>query len=418
LRQKVRSILTMVAIVLAVALVILGHSGVNGAMETMMSGLFEQTGHVRIRNAGYAKQERLDPLGYTIKGWRDKRAKLQAIEGVTAVAPRTQFGMMVQYTDESTIVEVLDEVDESKLSDDEIFGRKVTEMTVGRAVLPSVERTIQSLERWLVQGDYFSGDDAAEVMIGAELASRLGVKAGATLQLISYRDGISDATVLLVGIFDSGNVIMNKMVYATHPVAESLLNLNDQVTELIIFGTSSAQADALLSQIDDAGLALGMEIQPWHQIGMFRTIIPINNYFAGLLAFILIVVAAAGLLNTMMMSVLERQREIGVIMALGLKRRSVVKIIAMEAGIFAIAGSVLGSILGGLVTLYFGSHGLTLTSEQTKQMPFAIQGDLHAVLTVEAFVYGIAVGLIVSMLASFGPALKASGLSPVEAMRR
>jgi len=407
-----------VAIVLAVALVILGHGFVKGAMETMMSGLFEQTGHVRLRHVEYAKKERLDPLGYAIEDWREKSEQIRDIPGVVAVAPRTQFGMMIQYTDESTIIEISDDVDESELSDDEIFGRKVTEMAAGRAITPSVERKIQSLESWVMEGTYFTGDEAREVLIGKDLARRLGVKAGDSLQLVSYRQGISDATVTLVGVFDSGNIIMNKMVYATHPVAEDLLNLDNQVTELVVFGSTSSEADGLLAAMGGQPFTTGMEVEAWYEIGMFRSIIPINNYFSGLLALILIVVAAAGLLNTMMMSVLERQKEIGVIMALGLKRRHVVQVIAMEAGIFAVIGSAIGGVIGGVATWYFTHNGIALTAEQTEQMPFAIQGDIHAVLTPEAFVYGIAVGLIVSMLASFGPALKASGLSPVEAMRR
>ena len=123
--------------------------------------------------------------------------------------------------------------------------------------------------------------------------------------------------------------------------AEVLLDMHDEVTELLVFGEEFEKSGALLEAIEGAGLADGIATARWENIGLMRSMTPLFDGIMALLLFAILLVAGAGLLNTMLMSVLERQREIGVLLALGLSRPKIVGSIVSEAGIFALAGSAI-----------------------------------------------------------------------------
>ena len=120
----------------------------------------------------------------------------------------------------------------------------------------------------------------------------------------------------------------------------------------------------------------------------------------------------------MLMTVLERQKEIGVLMALGLSRRQVVTAIVLEALVFGLIGSAIGALLGCGASFYFAEHGMTFSKEEVQNMPFQMAEKLAPMLTPDAVIMGVSIGLCVAVFGSLGPSLRASGIRPVEALRR
>src|SRR4051812_18585105 len=103
-RQHGRSLLTGVAMVMAVALVIVGTTLIDGMWAHIVEEYIVHTGHVRVRHPSYDKLSRFEPLEYTVGGLGRRIADLEAIPGVVRVLPRLRFGVMLQYTDLSTVV--------------------------------------------------------------------------------------------------------------------------------------------------------------------------------------------------------------------------------------------------------------------------------------------------------------------------
>lgn len=414
-RHRIRTALTTVAVVLAVGLIIVANALLDGMNTHVFQQFTVQTGHVRVQHEAYERESRFGALDYTVDKRRERQAAMEAVAGVTRVQARIRFGAMLQSTDLSTIIHDPD-VDEETLTDEQIFGRKVIEMGPAVAIQPSRER--EGLESRLVQGSYFSSDAAPEVLIGVELAKRLGVKPGDSIELLTQRHGLADMSAQVVGVFDFGHRMTNRAVYVPLERAEELLEMADHATELLVFGEDYKQSAELLAALEKSGQVEGLAATRWQEIGMMRSVSKLFDGLLGLLLFAILMVAGAGLLNTMLMSVLERQREIGVLLALGMSRAKIVTAIVSEAVLFALIGSALGVLLGVAGAWPLVQTGLELGADATAAMPVPVSETIHADLTVIAVVRAALIGVFVAIGGALGPALSATRVSPVAAMRK
>ena len=129
-------------------------------------------------------------------------------------------------------------------------------------------------------------------------------------------------------------------------------------------------------------------------------------------------VAGVGLLNALLMTVLERQKEIGVLLALGLSRMRVVSAILIEAAIIGFIGTAIGLVAGLIGSRYLVTTGIDLGEDAFSGMAFALDSIVYGVLTTTGVVRAGVLGLVVAIVGALWPALKASGVRPVEAMRK
>lgn len=307
-RHPTRSVLTTFAVVVSVAMLLVGHAVLAGLRAHIVAEFAKQTGDVRLRHPDYERESRFEPLEYNLGGFNELREKLEKVPGVRRVMGRIQFRVMVQYTDESTIVPDSAGIPEDKLTDEQIFGRKIVEFAPAIAFEPEAEREVARLNDRIVDGHYFSADDANEVILGADLARRLGIKSGVDVQIVSYRKGVSDTGAKVVGIVDYANRFANRLAHLPLKVASKLLEMPDEVTEVLILGPNLEAAPRLKSALQASGLVDNYEVRAWSEIGMARLVSAIFNLVLTILLAFIVTVAGVNLLNTMMMTVLERQR--------------------------------------------------------------------------------------------------------------
>jgi ABC-type lipoprotein release transport system permease subunit len=417
-RHRLRTTFTTLAVAFAVGLVVVGNTFIAGLAEHTLAEFTRFTGHVELRHKDYQKQWRFKPLDYNVAGFSALREKLLTVDGVKAVLGRVDFNVMLQFTDESTIVPEDKVVDESTLTDDQIFGRKVVEFAPALGVEADYERTQNKLDKRLKTGAFFTGDGKGQIVIGVELARRLGATVGSKLELVSFREGIMDAAVTVVGIMDSGSKIENRLCYVPLPLAMQLVDLQDRVTQVQVFGDSYKNSASLLASLKDSGFVSDYAAKQWNEIGIFRTIVALFSVVISMMLGAIIIVAVVGLLNTMLMTVLERQREIGVLMALGVSRRRVVAGFLMEAILFGLVGSIVGGIGGLLGSLPLVYGGVTLGAENMRSLPMALNPTIYGILTPNAIVWAVATGFVVALLGALWPAFRASAVQPLEAMRK
>lgn len=415
-RQRGRSLLTVLAVGLAVGLVIVGTTLIEGLVNNFLEEYARNTGHVRVRHPRYDQLSRFEPLEYTVTESAARERALAALPGAVAVLPRIRFGMMLQYTDTSTIVPNDAGVPESELTDEQIFGRKTLELASCTAIDPDKERARSKLESQLVRGRWFSAA-ADEIIVGIELAERLSIDVGKTLELISFRDGLRDTSARVVGVFDSGNRLINRGSIVPVAAARALLDLPDQATELLVFAPSLSESRQLLQELRSHPSTTELALAEWRSIGIMRTVTVLFRVVFGALTIAILVVAVAGLLNTMLMNVLERRREIGVLLALGLSRPRIIAAIVLEATTLAAIGAAVGALLGVSGSLYLVHHGIELGSG-TENLPVAVGDVIYGRLTALNVVRAVALGGMTAVLGALWPAWKASKLNPVDAMRR
>ncbi len=162
-----------------------------------------------------------------------------------------------------------------------------------------------------------------------------------------------------------------------------------------------------------------VEVLPWYMVEpFFRQFIQLDDAFFYIIVLILFIVISVGILNTVMMSVFERVREFGVMMALGTKPRQVVRLVMQESTALALLGVALGAVLGSAATILFAHTGIDLSRYAAGASALGITTTvIHPVLTPQnLIVSGLSVVLVVLLVALY-PAFKAAGLRPVEAIR-
>jgi ABC-type antimicrobial peptide transport system permease subunit len=245
----------------------------------------------------------------------------------------------------------------------------------------------------LVEGKRITGNH--QIMLGRMMSEAMSLGVGDTLEL-------SGSRYKVVGIYESGVSWEEMGGILSQRDAQSFLGRPRKVSLYMVKVNNSSQAEALVSRINH-------EIPEVHAAlsGEFVSQMPdINNVNAllGSISFLAILVGGVGVLNTMLMAVLERTREIGVLRALGWRRRRILRMILTEALLLGLLGGLLGILIAfGLV------WSLNLIP--------VYSGILQSRWDLEIFIRAISVALALGLLGGLYPALRATRLQPVEALR-
>ena len=253
------------------------------------------------------------------------------------------------------------------------------------------------------QGRRFQ-DDAAEVMLGDLLSESLGKKAGDTLDL-------QGTTFQIVGVFHGGSALEAGAVIMPLGQMQRLSGMDGKVTAFHVRLKPAKPGESAEEHMHRAQAAIekalpGLKAVPAMERASNNQLVVLAHAVAWGTSAIALLVAALGIANTMAMSVFERTREIGVLRALGWRRRRVMLLILMEA-----AG--LG-LVGGLVGLLVGWGGLQVLAAipQTAGIVSGASGIAWGTM-VEA----LGISILVGVVAGIAPAYRGARLSPVEAMR-
>lgn len=288
------------------------------------------------------------------------------------------------------------------------------------AVEPEKERRLTDMAGYIKEGTYLQ-DGTKGVVMGRKIAKRLDVRLGEKVVLMAQAsDGSMGADVFrLVGIHETGSESFDgQMVWIPLKAMQDLLVRPGQVNQLAAKLKDIEQAGAVAADLD-AKLGPGeIGALSWRKID--REIIGIQAFQDGLLTIVLAVVfaiVALGILNTQLMSLFERVREFGVLMAIGARPRWIVKLLIMESALLGFVGTLFGLAVGSSMIWYFGRAGLALPVGDAFKyfLPFPTVIYLKPAWGMHAF--ACATVFVVTLLATLPPALRAGRLKPAEALR-
>lgn len=289
-------------------------------------------------------------------------------------------------------------------------------------VQPAAESGVSSLPGLVAQGRFLADDQAAEIVVGSVMARNLRVAVGDELTLLgSGRDGSFAAGVVVVaGIFESGSADMDRS-FAEVPLGwfQDTFSMGDH-------GHSIAIAVDALDQVEAAGRALQpllaerpeLAAPDWNELHPgLRQAIQTDLSSAWFMYGVLIILVSFSVLNTQLMSVLERTHEFGVIAALGVRPRRLAALVMLETVLMALIGLILGLLLGWLVAEYFQVNGFSYPGMAEVAERFNLPGKMYPSVTPFSMLLGPLVVFAFCLLAALYPALRLLRLRPVEAMR-
>lgn len=246
--------------------------------------------------------------------------------------------------------------------------------------------------------------NGANTVIGVELAKDLGVTVGDKLRLIAM-DGRNDLATI-AGIFDIGNRDLNKRwVYTSIKLAQSLLDLPGGITEIDLRVTDLFQAETTARQL---AAQTGLVADSWMQTNaQLLTALKSQSMSNNLIRFFVTAIVAVGIASVLVVSVVQKQKEIGILRAMGASPRRIMAVFLLQGGIYGGVGSALGVGLS-LALLQFFSK---VTRNADGSLLVSPELDLSVVLGA------CALALLVGLLAAALPARRAARLDPVQAIR-
>jgi len=289
-------------------------------------------------------------------------------------------------------------------------------------VEPEFEPKVSNIPGLIEEGRYLDEPSAYDIVIGSVLARNLRVSVGDEITILgSGVDGSFAAAVLNVaGIFRSGVKEIDRNI-AEIPLAtfQEIFFMNGAGHQVVIMAPSLGAVPELQARVEAAISGDGdLVVQDWDalQPGL-KQMIQADMSSAFFMYGILVILVAFSVLNTQLMSVLERTHEFGVVMALGMKPGRLGRLVMLETAMMGMLGLVLGAIAGAALTIWLGIRGYTIPGMEEMAAQFNLPGRIYPQATVLSTLIGPTVVFLFCLLASVYPAWRLRRLHPVEAMR-
>jgi putative ABC transport system permease protein len=396
LRNKRRTLLTALAIMFGAAAIIVLDGFGNGFVKNIIeSVVLSKIGPVQIFHKGYIGSD--DPLKLSLKEDPALLSRIAQVPGVTAVAPRISFDGMISNGSESTMF-MADAIDPE------------LEYKVCPKRLTRVARGSQPLQTGR-EGD---------ALIGKTLAESMGATLGATLvmQAAGPHASTNALDIEVSGFLPTYNIAESKRLATVRlKFAQEILRMKGQVTQYVVGVADLQKTDQVAAQVraalssnpQEAGL---YQVTTWHELDpatKMRT--QSMDYVLGFVALVLFLLVATGIVNTMLMSVYERVREIGTMLAVGVRRRQVMALFMYEALALGSLSAIAGTAIGFLIVQAIARKGVTMVPPGGDQITIYPYSQGRFLLIVIGF------SIVGTVLSALYPAWKAARLRPVDALR-
>jgi putative ABC transport system permease protein len=391
-RNRRRTLITLAALFVGVGVMVSMRGLLNGLQRALVSNVADgNTGAVQVHRKGYLKNVVSTPLSLDFPV-AEVLERVRGVPHVAAAAARIQFAGMVSAGDRTLFMAAfaLDPVAEPR-------------------VTPLRHNVFTPETRFLEQGAAGNG-----IVLTAALARAVGLRVGDEAALLAPdRDGVlSGEPVRVAGLM---NLALpgaeHKLGLVPLGLAQKLLKMEGRATEVAI-AVNPVERTAEVQRALADRLGDGYEVHTWAEVAFFaRQAMERQNYVIKLIAYAFLLLMLLGVANTMLMSVVERTREIGTMMAVGVRRSRILLLFLFEALTIGAAGGATGAAAGAAVVAWLGRRGITFRFFGG-QVPFVL-----APFTTPAYLGQVLLmATLGAGLFALYPALRASRLRPVEAL--
>ena len=390
-RQGKRTVFTGLSMLVGFVLACFFIGWADGTYNNIIDGFTRnRLGHIQIHKQGYLD----DPSLYkTIEDPKGLAGELEKTDHIDSWTPRIYAAGLVSAGEQSA------------------GGRII-------GIDPEQENRTTGIAGRLVDGEFFTGA-SNQAVIGKTLATVLEAEIGEQLIIVSQAaDGsIANDLYRIIALIDTGDPGLNRSgVYLSLSDAQTLFVLPAQVHEIAVTVDNLNRVQEVTNNLSRRLSGSGLEVDPWQVFASeFYKAMQADKNGMYLSLLVVVIVVAITILNTVLMSVLERQKEYGVLRAVGTRPGRIVGMVVTETALLAAASIVLGSILGFLLNLYFSRHGIALANPiEWGSVQFRyMKGEINA----RSFYLPTLTVTVTSLLVCLPPALKAARTEPAETMR-
>ena len=285
---------------------------------------------------------------------------------------------------------------------------------------PVLERSLNAVGSEIAEGRNLEDVNDGGVIIGRKLADRLDTEIGKRIVLMSQDpdNEIADRGYRIVGLFEANlEQVEESFVFVAKATLQKMLRIEDQVTEIAVLASDYRNLEALTEQV--TGLAgENVEVLPWQQLNSYLgSMLKVMDGFVLVWMIVIFLALSFGLVNTLVMAVFERVREIGLMLALGMRPSNILGQIIVESSLLLVFGLILGNVLAWASVVPL-QDGIDISAVAQGMEMFGASSILYPELELKDVITANVVVLVLGFLASLSPAWRASRYEPIEAITK
>lgn len=392
-RHRRRSVFTLLAVALGLALLLTMHGLISGmTADSLANSIRLRTGHVQIRPASF-QEDQLSLQAKDLLANPDALvAQAKALSEVKAAAPVLWSSAILNTFDQSAGLQ--------------LFG------------IDTASPLYDPIRSGVVTGAWLAPDDREGILIGRLLADSLGVGVGQKVNLtLVNSDGRPDeGTFTIRGLFSTGIPSYDQSaVFMPLDKARAFTGTSGQASLIMILLNNQDDADKVAAALRGPAVS----VLTWSDLNkVFIDLMQTATSFYVILDFIVILIVAVIIVNTLLMSVFERVREMGILAALGMKGGQIRWMFLLEAATLGAIGIAVGLVLGAAGVAYLATTGIPIGDKMAAVAGsnFALRSTMFGRFDASSFISLSLATLIVVLLASLYPAWYAARLEPIDAL--
>jgi putative ABC transport system permease protein len=394
-RQGKRTWLTVGAMIFSNSLLVFSISLQFGSYQMMIDNSLQAfSGHIQLQHPSYLEQPK---MRYAIDNIADRAQRLRDELDLSSISARATGFALASSQDRSYGLQIL-------------------------GVDARHEPLVSTLPGLIRRGRYLEPGAREEIVIGSVLARNLRIDIGDELSFLGsgFDNSFAAGVVTVVGIFESGNADLDRSVAQVNlAYFQDSFAMGGAGHSIVIRAPQVDAVDSLMTRLKvELQGSETVVARDWNELQPgLRQAIRADMASAWFMYAVLIVLVAFSVLNTQLMSVLERTREFGTMMALGLRPARLARLVMLETGMMTSLGLVLGIGLGALITAYLSVVGFSYPGMAEMSVKFNLPERMYPEISALSLGLGPLVVACGSLLAAIYPALRLNRLLPIEAMR-
>jgi ABC-type lipoprotein release transport system permease subunit len=395
-RNTRRTIITIAALTVAATAMVWFRALIDGMMEDIVaSNIQNGMGHVVVQPTGFEKNPLVDKYLHDPK---PMESVVAAEPMVKAWSPRIEARGLASSPENSMGTS--------------IYG-----------VEPQMEKGISAYYKVMTGGDWFQSADENGVIIGTKMAEVLNVDLGDLIAVLvqNLKGEVAAEAYPVVGIMHTGMPNLdNNLVLMPLKLAQKQIGYGDDYSKIVIIAGDSTEVPKLKQALAAKINATGVEVKTWEELyPMQKQMSELVDASMVFFMFLLVILASFGMINTILMSVLERINEFGMMSALGMRPGQVFRLIMYESVVLAFFGTLCGLAVGAGLSYFNSIYGIDLTAFAGSIKALGLTNPIITlVLKPAAFVSASLTVFIISVLSAIYPAVKAARLRPMAAIHR
>ncbi len=391
-RNRRRTFFSILALAMGLALLITMASFINGEMNNAMDTTIRlQSGHLQLRAQNYDERKTSLKWEDLIEDPTQVAEQMSKLEPVVAASPRLFASGIVVSRNRSAGVQII-------------------------GIDPASEAN-DPYREGLVSGEFLTAADREGILVGRPLAEKMGLSVGDRISLTANTSNgdVSEQLFTIRGIYSTGtSVFDNAIVFLPLQKAQAITRTENHASTIFVLLKDKDQTDVVVNALQSKSY----KILTWKEMNeiIIQTESMATSYMS-LFYLIVLAVTATVIINTLIMAVFERTREIGILSAIGMKGRRIMAMFLAESSILAVGGILLGLVLGLLVVAYLERNGFYIGNMAVGGGGFLIGDTVYAKFSLDDTINVSIMAFIVTLLAGLFPAVIAARMEPVEALR-